>query len=323
MQKAPIGVVDAVTVNGATVSVAGWAFDPNTVSPIGVRVYLDGTAVANGTANVSRPDVAAAYGNGALHGYNVAFAATAGPHKVCVRGLDSSTAAETELDCRAFTGAAPAPVNAAPTGVIDAISVSGTTATVSGWAFDPDTTAPIGVHFYIDGGWAGATTADISRPDVGRSTARATCTATPSPSRRRRASTPVRVRHRRERRPQPGVRVPGLHRRVIPVGYEVGASTTGAASSQPLRPVADRLDARGDQRVVAQDRVRRTRRGSDERIARRGRDRRRVQPGGAHAAAANPCHDVRPDEVAVVDARRRAATTSRCTRSARSAVHVG
>ena len=167
VQKAPIGVVDAVTVNGATVSVAGWAFDPNTVSPIGVRVYLDGTAVANGTANVSRPDVAAAYGNGALHGYNVAFAATAGPHKVCVRGLDSSTAAETELDCRSFTGAAPAPVNAAPTGVIDAISVSGTTATVSGWAFDPDTTAPIGVHFYIDGGWAGATTADISRPDVG------------------------------------------------------------------------------------------------------------------------------------------------------------
>ncbi|MBO9555487.1 hypothetical protein [Cellulomonas sp.] len=167
VQKPPVGVIDAVTVNGSTATVSGWSFDPNTVAPIGVRVYLDGALAASGTANISRKDVAAAYGNGDLHGYNVAFAASQGAHRVCVRGLDSTTGAEQELDCRSFTGAAPAPVNAAPIGVVDAITVSGTTATVTGWAFDPDTTAPIGVHFYVDGGWAGATTADTSRPDVG------------------------------------------------------------------------------------------------------------------------------------------------------------
>ncbi len=38
---------------------------------------------------------------------------------------------------------------------------------VSGWAIDPDTTASIPVHVYVDGAIAGATSADDSRPDVG------------------------------------------------------------------------------------------------------------------------------------------------------------
>lgn len=38
---------------------------------------------------------------------------------------------------------------------------------VAGWAIDPDTTAPIQVHFYTDGAWTGATTADGIRTDVG------------------------------------------------------------------------------------------------------------------------------------------------------------
>ena len=38
---------------------------------------------------------------------------------------------------------------------------------VAGWAIDPDTTAPIQVHFYTDGAWTGATTADRIRTDVG------------------------------------------------------------------------------------------------------------------------------------------------------------
>ncbi len=39
---------------------------------------------------------------------------------------------------------------------------------VSGWSGDPDTTAPINVHIYVDGVGAAITTASISRPDVGR-----------------------------------------------------------------------------------------------------------------------------------------------------------
>ena len=38
---------------------------------------------------------------------------------------------------------------------------------VAGWAIDPETAAPIGVHVYVDGAYAGAVTAAGSRPDVG------------------------------------------------------------------------------------------------------------------------------------------------------------
>ena len=37
---------------------------------------------------------------------------------------------------------------------------------VSGWAIDPDTTAPISVHVYVDS-IGEATTAGLGRPDVG------------------------------------------------------------------------------------------------------------------------------------------------------------
>jgi hypothetical protein len=38
---------------------------------------------------------------------------------------------------------------------------------VAGWTIDPETAAPIGVHVYVDGTFAGAATAGGSRPDVG------------------------------------------------------------------------------------------------------------------------------------------------------------
>ena len=38
---------------------------------------------------------------------------------------------------------------------------------MQGWAIDPDTTAPLTVHVYVDGVWAGQSTAGVARPDVG------------------------------------------------------------------------------------------------------------------------------------------------------------
>ncbi len=52
--------------------------------------------------------------------------------------------------------------NERPQGVLDAA-----TCTADGWAVDLNTpTQSIGVHFYIDGAWGGATTANGNRPDV-------------------------------------------------------------------------------------------------------------------------------------------------------------
>jgi len=54
-----------------------------------------------------------------------------------------------------------------PFGSLDTATPGINALTVSGWTIDPDTTAPIEVHVYVDGGWGGAVTAGASRPDVG------------------------------------------------------------------------------------------------------------------------------------------------------------
>ncbi len=56
-----------------------------------------------------------------------------------------------------------------PFGVLDnaELAANQSNVRVRGWALDPDTTGSIAVHTYIDGVYAGATTANSYRPDVG------------------------------------------------------------------------------------------------------------------------------------------------------------
>ena len=54
-----------------------------------------------------------------------------------------------------------------PFGAVDGATRRPDRIDVSGWAIDPDTTASIPVHVYVDGTIAGATTANNARPDVG------------------------------------------------------------------------------------------------------------------------------------------------------------
>lgn len=57
--------------------------------------------------------------------------------------------------------------SADPFGSLDSARAGANALTVTGWAIDPDTTAPIEVHVYVDGAWGGAVTANVNRPDVG------------------------------------------------------------------------------------------------------------------------------------------------------------
>ena len=52
-----------------------------------------------------------------------------------------------------------------PFGSLDAVTRTGGTIRVAGWAIDPDTAAPIPVHVYV-GSSGSATTADQSRTDL-------------------------------------------------------------------------------------------------------------------------------------------------------------
>lgn len=76
----PFGFLDSASSNSSgSVSVAGWAIDPNQqTSPVTIHVYIGGPAGSPnaeghniGTANVSRPDVGRVYpGTGSNHGYS-------------------------------------------------------------------------------------------------------------------------------------------------------------------------------------------------------------------------------------------------------------
>ncbi|MEU6537405.1 hypothetical protein [Streptomyces sp. NPDC047000] len=70
----PVGSLDTYTVSGSSVVVEGWALDPDTAGPVQVMVEYGGHDYGPYTADVSRPDVAAAYpGYGDRHGYRVTF----------------------------------------------------------------------------------------------------------------------------------------------------------------------------------------------------------------------------------------------------------
>jgi len=99
-----IGSVDTVTTTATSISVAGWAIDPDTTDPITVHVYVDGHPVFGTVANSLRTDVGAAFHMGDQHGYDVTFPATAGVHTVCVYALDSAgSGTNPQLGCRTAT----------------------------------------------------------------------------------------------------------------------------------------------------------------------------------------------------------------------------
>ena len=155
----PIGYIDAVTATATGVVVSGWALDPDTTAPIAVHVYVDGSATAV-QADGARPDVASVYGDGDQHGFSVAVPATSGAHQVCVYAIDSQGGVNPLLGCRSVAYANPTPI-----GSFD-IAVAGSgTVFVGGWALDPDTSAPINVHVYVDNNPT-VVTADGTRPDV-------------------------------------------------------------------------------------------------------------------------------------------------------------
>jgi hypothetical protein len=148
------------------IRIAGWAIDPDAFEPIQVAVMIDGTGGWI-LADRSRPDVALSFpGYGDRHGFDITLPSTAGSHEVCMAGINEGGGSNVLIGCK--TVVVP---DSKPFGFLDGIELgdatdAGRAAVVSGWAIDPDTTAPIQVAVYVDaaGAWYRA---DASRPDVG------------------------------------------------------------------------------------------------------------------------------------------------------------
>ena len=161
----PFGSFDVASPSVGSVDLSGWAIDPDTSDSLDVHIYVDNQILGVMSANASRPDVAAAVpGYSDRHGFSTRMGRIgAGTHQVCAYAINVGPfgADNPNLGCKSVT------IAANPVGTFDGWSVSSPGIEVTGWAIDADTAAPVGVHVYVDGVFAGQTTANVSRPDVG------------------------------------------------------------------------------------------------------------------------------------------------------------
>jgi len=160
----PVGNVETAGGAYGVLTVSGWTLDPDTADPIFAHVYVDGQLRAITLANGNRPDVAAAFpGWGAAHGFSASVTVTGGTHTVCVYGINVGFGpVNPQLGCKTVSVSSGNPV-----GNFESVTGGLGTLTVSGWTIDPNTPAPIDVHVYVDGRFAGSGTANANRPDVG------------------------------------------------------------------------------------------------------------------------------------------------------------
>ncbi|MFS0706196.1 hypothetical protein AB6N23_16925 [Cellulomonas sp. 179-A 9B4 NHS] len=159
VNETPRGWLDDVTATGADVTVKGWAFDPDSADPIAVHVYV-GSASSAHVAQLPRADVAAAFGRGPNHGFEVTVPASPGRHAVCVYAINTTPGPNPQLGCRTVEIR-----DRAPFGFLDSVDVTSSGVTVTGWAMDPDTPGPVDVHVYVDSA-SKAFRADRPRPDL-------------------------------------------------------------------------------------------------------------------------------------------------------------
>lgn len=109
--REPMGVIDSIAaVDGATVSLHGWALDSDTTASVSVRVTVDGVSGYSGIADQPRPDVGAAYpGSGDAHGMSARLTVGGGPHTVCVEALNVGPNGPgwARIGCRSFAMPGP------------------------------------------------------------------------------------------------------------------------------------------------------------------------------------------------------------------------
>ena len=156
----PQGYLDSVSASAGTVSVSGWALDPDSANPISTQIFVDGQQRIAITSDGSRQDLQP-LGLGTNHGFVGSTAISSGTHSICAIAINVGPGSNTNLGCRKVTIA-----TGAPFGNVDSAFVTNGTLTVHGWSLDPDALAPIDVHVFVDGQLRVISHADGDRPDV-------------------------------------------------------------------------------------------------------------------------------------------------------------
>lgn len=169
----PVGQVERIERVVAGIRVAGWVADPSTpTKPSKIKIAVTGPGFSYATtqyADDRKNSLAAGYPEyGVWHGYDLTVPVnTIGKVSVCITGVNVGVGtANKSFGCRTF-------LVTKPVGALDKLSATGRTIKAVGWALSKDVPTgalPVALS-YTSGSVRGVIyrTAELSRPDIGRS----------------------------------------------------------------------------------------------------------------------------------------------------------
>jgi hypothetical protein len=113
----PVGSFDSVTATPGTLTVRGWAFDPDTASAASdVMITVGGTRTGTVHTDVTRSDVNRVHRVTGTHGFATALATTkTGTQSVCAVAVNVGNGSDKQLACRTATIPAALPASAPST----------------------------------------------------------------------------------------------------------------------------------------------------------------------------------------------------------------
>jgi hypothetical protein len=149
----PRGSLDSVRQFPGGLDVVGGATDPNIVAAIDVDITVDNVVRGRLTANTTLH-----HG----HGYSGHYLVPAGRHAVCAIGINRGAGRNAQIACRTIT------LNFSPVGAITALVQASGGIHLTGWAQDPDTSAPIRTTVQVDGATVATTTANLTAAGHGQ-----------------------------------------------------------------------------------------------------------------------------------------------------------
>jgi hypothetical protein len=157
----PFGYLGTLAFTNGFVVLSGWSIDPETRVAVRIEIRVDGVRSGAVAANRARPDVGASFpAYGPNHGYYSRFRALNGVHVVCIVGINVGAGASTTYGCRRLVVAND------PVGKIDYLRLAPGGVHLTGWTYDPNSTAPTAVSIYVDRRPVVKIPALALRPDV-------------------------------------------------------------------------------------------------------------------------------------------------------------
>jgi peptidoglycan hydrolase-like protein with peptidoglycan-binding domain len=162
-QHNPVGALESAVPALGSVTVTGWAVDPDSADALTTSLTVDGAPSTVVPETVTRTDIAQRFpGVSDGQGVRAALDLPEGTHQVCLLAgnADGTEGSDATVGCRSVV------VQHTPVASLDLLRRSPEGVSVRGWALDPDVTSPAVVEVLSDGKVVQSPTASLTRTDL-------------------------------------------------------------------------------------------------------------------------------------------------------------